>query len=62
MATFNDIRTFVKGLIFGSTRIPKDADFSGKTVVITGANTGLGFECAKHMYALVPMHIRKWID
>ena len=31
---------------------PPTASFSGKTVLITGANTGLGFEAAKHFLAL----------
>lgn len=31
---------------------PPIASFSGKTVLITGANTGLGFEAAKHYLAL----------
>jgi hypothetical protein len=59
MPTAKDIRIFMKGQAFGSTHIPKDTDFSGKTVVITGANTGLGFECAKHMYGIVPFHYRE---
>ena len=31
---------------------PPTASYSGKTVLITGANTGLGFEAAKHFLAL----------
>jgi retinol dehydrogenase 12 len=49
MATSRDLRQFFVGQAFGSTSIPKGADLSGKTVVVTGANTGLGFECAKHL-------------
>src|ERR1700748_1736899 len=49
MATSSDLRQFAWRLIFGSTHIPKGADLSGKTIVVTGANTGLGFECAKHL-------------
>jgi hypothetical protein len=37
------------GQAFGTTWIPSDTDFSGKTVVVTGANTGLGLECVKHL-------------
>jgi FlaA1/EpsC-like NDP-sugar epimerase len=29
-------------------------DLSGKTVLITGANTGLGFEAAKHFASMNP--------
>ena len=50
MTTFADVRLFLWRQLFGSTYIPKDADLSGKTVVVTGANSGLGFECAKHLY------------
>jgi hypothetical protein len=50
MATFSDKKQFLGGQLFGSTHIPGDADLSGKTVAITGANTGIGLECAKHLY------------
>jgi retinol dehydrogenase-12 len=36
------------GQAFGKLSIP-DLDLTGKTVVVTGANTGLGFECVKHL-------------
>ena len=36
------------GQAFGKTWIP-DIDFTGKTMVVTGANTGLGLECVKHL-------------
>jgi NAD(P)-dependent dehydrogenase (short-subunit alcohol dehydrogenase family) len=32
--------------------VPTAQDCKGKTYIITGANTGLGFECAKHLVAL----------
>lgn len=51
MATSSDLRQFFWGQISGSTYIPDDADLSSKTVIVTGANTGLGLECAKHLYA-----------
>ena len=56
MASASDFRTFVYGTIIGrlgAVSIPKDADLTGKTVIITGANTGLGFEAAKHMYVIL---------
>ena len=36
------------GQIFQNPQIPT-GDFASKTIIITGANTGLGFEAAKHL-------------
>ncbi|TQS32134.1 hypothetical protein Golomagni_07560, partial [Golovinomyces magnicellulatus] len=51
MPTFNDITTFLGGQIFGQMSIP-EVDLSNKTFVVTGANTGLGLECVKHLVHL----------
>jgi NAD(P)-dependent dehydrogenase (short-subunit alcohol dehydrogenase family) len=32
--------------------VPTSQDCAGKTYIVTGANTGLGFECAKHLVGL----------
>ncbi|KAF3937510.1 hypothetical protein ABW19_dt0205209 [Dactylella cylindrospora] len=32
--------------------VPTPEDCAGKTFIVTGANTGLGFECAKHLVRL----------
>jgi retinol dehydrogenase-12 len=54
MATLSDKQQFLGGQLFGSTYIPSGADLSGKTIVVTGANAGIGFECAKHLYVSLP--------
>lgn len=48
MPTAPDIYRFLSSQALGRTVLP-DVDLSGKTIVITGANTGLGFDTAKHL-------------
>ncbi|QIW97078.1 hypothetical protein AMS68_002596 [Peltaster fructicola] len=47
----SDILSFARGQLLQSPSLPQTS-FAGKTIVITGANTGLGFECAKQVAAL----------
>lgn len=51
MPTFSDIITFLGGQIFGQMPVP-NANLSGRLFIVTGANTGLGFECVKHLVRL----------
>ena len=46
-----DILRMNVGQILQTPQLPQ-ADLSGRTIIITGANTGLGFEAAKHLYVL----------
>jgi len=52
MAPFNEILKMLTGQAFGSIRVP-DINLTSKTIIVTGANTGLGLECAKHLYVQV---------
>lgn len=45
-----DILQMNIGQIFHASTLPS-SDLSGQTIIITGANTGLGFEAAKHLLA-----------
>ena len=51
MPAFSDISQFLGGQFFGRPYIPT-IDLSDKTIVVTGGNTGVGFECAKHLVKL----------
>lgn len=48
MPAASDIRQFMYGQLFQTPTLP-NTTFAGKTVVITGGNSGLGFECAKQL-------------
>lgn len=49
MPSVGDVVSFLGVSLFGRTHVP-DRDLSGKTFLITGANTGLGYDCAEHLY------------
>jgi retinol dehydrogenase-12 len=54
MAPFTEVAKMLRGQAFGKTHVP-DMDLTGKTCIVTGANTGLGLECAKHLYVLITL-------
>ncbi|KAH6625536.1 hypothetical protein C7974DRAFT_434591 [Boeremia exigua] len=56
MAPLSEIIDMLIGQAFGKLRIP-DLNLTGKTIIVTGANTGLGLECVKHLMRLQASHI-----
>ncbi|KAI9723549.1 MAG: hypothetical protein M1828_004145 [Chrysothrix sp. TS-e1954] len=52
MSLPGDLIQMFRGQLFQTPEIPADADFSGKTIIVTGANSGLGLEASKHFYEL----------
>jgi retinol dehydrogenase-12 len=48
MPTVSDVMAYLGGQTFGSTILP-DVDLVGRTYIVTGANTGLGFDAVKHL-------------
>jgi NAD(P)-dependent dehydrogenase (short-subunit alcohol dehydrogenase family) len=47
----NTLRTFFHSQYFGTPTYPTES-FSGQTIIVTGANIGLGLEAARHFYRL----------
>jgi NAD(P)-dependent dehydrogenase (short-subunit alcohol dehydrogenase family) len=43
---------FLYSQLFVTPRIPEGTDFSGQVIIVTGANTGLGKEAARHFVSL----------
>jgi len=52
----SDILHMNIGQLFRTPFLPT-ANFAGRTIIITGANSGLGFEAAKHFYSLNVSHL-----
>ncbi|ERF69017.1 hypothetical protein EPUS_06704 [Endocarpon pusillum Z07020] len=48
MAFSPGITQFLRGQLLQTPPLPT-TDLTGQTIIVTGANTGLGLECAKHM-------------
>ena len=48
MGLLGDLIQMNVGQIFQTPNVPT-ADLSGQTIIITGANSGLGFEAARHL-------------
>jgi hypothetical protein len=48
MPAFTDITQFLTGNAFGRPSLVR-AKLTGKTYIVTGANTGLGFEASLHL-------------
>jgi len=55
--------TEIFGFLDGQLQTPPvpTTSFAGRTVIITGGNSGLGLEAAKQMYAAITIS-RPWVD
>lgn len=51
-----DVLQFLQGQLIQSCPYPT-TDFSGRTIILTGANSGLGFDCARHLVRLNVSHL-----
>jgi retinol dehydrogenase 12 len=49
MPPLGDILSFLHCQAFGRPRLPSNVDLTGRTIIITGANAGLGLEASRHV-------------
>ncbi len=47
---------FIRGQLFQTPQLPK-IDLAGQTIIVTGANTGLGLDASKHLVSLNVSHL-----
>ena len=47
---------FMRGQLFQTPQLPK-TDLSGRTIIVTGANSGLGLDASKHLVRLNVSHL-----
>ena len=52
MPSVGDMKQFLGGQYFGRPSLPQSIDLSSKTIIVTGSNTGVGFDCARLLASL----------
>ncbi|CZR59937.1 related to short-chain dehydrogenase/reductase family protein, putative [Phialocephala subalpina] len=48
---------FIKSQRAKPVKLPKDTNLSGQTAIVTGASTGLGFHCCRHLLSFQLSHL-----
>jgi short-subunit dehydrogenase len=48
---------FIKSQFTKPPKLPNDIDLSGKTAIVTGASTGLGFHACLQLLSFRPSHL-----